>query len=145
MHILIINGPSINLLGEREPELYGHKTYAELEETLKTYAQTHQFKLTIHQTNYEGMIIDLLQLAHKENYTAVILNAGAFTHYSYALYDAIKAIKVPVYEVHLTNPKEREEPFRHRSLIEPACKKSFVGKGFESYLEAIATIIGRKP
>lgn len=137
MRILIINGPSINLLGERQPDLYGSSSYQDLEITLQDFANDHTIECEVHQTNFEGIIIDLLHYAHQRKFDGVVLNAGAYTHYSYAIYDAILAITPPVIEVHLTNPKEREEAFRHVSVIESACRTSFVGKGFNSYLEAL--------
>lgn len=144
MRILIINGPSLNLLGVREPEVYGHNTYLDLESTLHDFAKENAFELAIHQTNYEGIIIDLLQHAHHKTYDAVLLNAGALTHYSYAIYDAIKSIAVPVIEVHLTNPKTRPEPFRHISVIESVCIKTFSGDGFNSYLNALRYLLEAK-
>ena len=142
MTILIINGPSLNLLGEREPAIYGDKSYNELESTLLAYGKEKGIEIIVHQTNYEGMIIDLLQLAHQKNYTGVLLNAGAFTHYSYALYDAIKAIRIPVVEIHLSSPKTREEPFRKNSVIESVCVATYSGKGFTSYLQGIDHFLG---
>ncbi len=142
MTILIINGPSLNLLGEREPEIYGSKTYTDLTTSLEQLADKLGVKVIIHQTNYEGMIIDLLQLAHREKYHGVLLNAGAFTHYSYALYDAIKAISIPVIEVHLTAPMERQESFRKTSVIQAVCKATFSGQGFDSYRQALTYLSG---
>ena len=134
---MIINGPSLNMLGQREVDIYGKKTYQDLENTLKDYAKEQGLTLSIYQSNYEGIIIDLLQLAHQESFDAVLLNAGAFTHYSYALYDAIKSIHPKVIEVHLTDPLLREETFRHHSVIEKACQKTFKGLGFMSYIKAL--------
>lgn len=135
MNILVLNGPNLNMLGIREPEIYGNKTYGDLEEYIRSIINEYGFKVDIKQSNFEGVLIDLLHYAHT-HFDAVIINAGAFTHYSYALFDAIKSIGIPVVEVHLSDPKTRE-PFRHLSVIEEACVKTFKGKGFLSYKEAI--------
>jgi len=141
MRILIVNGPNINFLGIREPTIYGHETYLDLENTLNNYVKNKQVTLEIRQTNFEGIIIDLLQYAHHEKFHAIILNAGALTHYSYSLYDAIKSINIPVIEVHLTDPEKREEPFRKQNVIQDACLKTFKGNGFNSYKKAIDYIL----
>lgn len=141
MKLLVINGPNINLLGTREVSVYGHKTYDDLENYLKDVANTLQVDLEIHQTNLEGIIIDLLHYAYFKKMDGVVLNAAAYTHYSYAIKDAIKAIPVPVVEVHLSDIKSREESFRHTSVIEDVCVKTFSGKGFESYLDAIQYLV----
>lgn len=135
MNILVLNGPNLNMLGIREPEIYGNKTYEDLEKYISSIADDYGYTVDIKQSNFEGVLIDLLQYAHT-HFDAVILNAGAFTHYSYALFDAIKSIGVPVIEVHLSDPKTRE-PFRHLSVIEEACLKTFKGDGFLSYKAAI--------
>ncbi len=137
MNILIINGPNLNLLGTREPTIYGEKTYQDLETTLKDYAASLNIELDIHQTNFEGIIIDLLHHAYSKPYHGIILNAAALSHYSYAIYDAIKAVDVPVVNVHLTDPTTRNEAFRHNDVIEAACLSTFKGKGFRSYQDAI--------
>ena len=141
MNILIINGPNLNMLGTREPDIYGTMSYSELVENLETYAEDRNIKIDIKQSNLEGIIIDMLQYASHMGFDAVILNAAAFTHYSYALYDAIKAIDVPVYEVHLSDPDTREETFRHTSVIRSACVATFKGEGVMSYKKAIDTIL----
>ena len=114
MNILILNGPNLNMLGKREPDVYGNKSYSDLEHYLKGFEQTYQITVDIKQSNLEGILIDLLQYAD-DQFDGVILNAGAFTHYSYALYDAIKSISIPVVEVHLSDITKREE-FRKNSL-----------------------------
>ncbi len=141
MTILIINGPNLNMLGTREPDIYGTMTYDELVENLKTYAEDRHIQVDIKQSNLEGIMIDMLHYASHMGFDAVILNAAAFTHYSYALYDAIKAIDLPVFEVHLTDPDTREEPFRHTSVIRDACKATFKGEGLMSYKKAIDAIM----
>ncbi len=137
MRILVINGPNLNLLGQREPEHYGQETHHDLEVFLHDVAATMNMTLEIRQTNFEGIILDLLHYAHHESFDGIVLNAAALTHYAYALYDAIKAINIPVVEVHLTNPKARPEPWRHTSVIESACVETFSGEHFISYQRAL--------
>ena len=133
---MIINGPSLNLLGVREPEIYGTLTYQDLCQQIEDYAKLNNLTIKIYQTNHEGVIIDYLMEAYYNNYDGVILNAGAYTHYSYAILDAIKAINLPVIEVHLSDLNKRE-PFRQVSVIREACQKTFMGKGLNSYIEAL--------
>ncbi len=137
MRILIINGPNLNLLGQREPHLYGHETYQDLETRLQDKAAALNVEVDIRQTNFEGIILDLCHYAQQEAFDGIILNAAALTHYSYALYDAIQAIDVPVVEVHLTDPKTRKEHWRHTSVIEKACIRTFSGQHFKSYEQAL--------
>ncbi|MEC9484686.1 MAG: type II 3-dehydroquinate dehydratase [Candidatus Izemoplasma sp.] len=139
MNILVLNGPNLNMLGIREPNVYGEKTYQDLENTLQDYASEKGITLDIKQSNFEGVLIDLLHYAH-EHFDGVILNAGALTHYSYALHDAIKSIGVPVIEVHLSDISKREI-FRQHSVIKDACLKTFQGNGFSSYLDGIKYLI----
>ena len=143
MNILIINGPSLNLLGKREPEIYGTMSYGELVKNLETYCEDRHIDVDIKQTNLEGIMIDMLHYASHMGFDAVVLNAAAFTHYSYAIYDAIKAIEVPVYEVHLSDPDTRDETFRHTSVIRSACKATFKGEGIMSYKKAIDAIVDK--
>ncbi len=137
MRILIINGPNLNMLGLREPHIYGSMTYKAFEASLKDYAKNLNLDVEIHQTNLEGIIIDLLHYAHHQSFDGVILNAAAYTHYAYSLYDAIKSIAPPVIEVHLTDPFNRKESFRHLSVIEDVCEKTFKGNHIKSYYEAL--------
>ena len=139
MKILIINGPNLNLLGTREPDVYGKRSFdSYLDELRRLYPQ---HELAYFQSNHEGAIIDKL---HEAGFSidGIVLNAGAFTHYSIAIHDAIKAIKVPVIEVHISNIHTREE-FRHKSYIAPACKGSIIGFGFDSYRLAIEHFINQ--
>ena len=135
MNILVLHGPNLNLLGEREPEVYGTMTLAGLDTRLRAQARKRRAVLRIFQDNCEGTLIDLL---HKNRRWAqgVVFNPGAYAHTSYALRDAVAAIGIPVIEVHLTDIKKRE-PFRRRSVIAPVCLSSICGKGAGSYLEAI--------
>lgn len=137
MKILIINGPNLNFLGIREPNIYGKMTYQELCSSLNDYGKSKNLNLDIQQTNYEGKIIDYLQNAYyDDSIIGIILNAGAYTHYSYAIHDAIKSINKPVIEVHLSDPAKRDS-FRHLSVIESVCKATFKGEGINSYYKAI--------
>lgn len=139
MKILIINGPNINLLGTREVNIYGEKSYKDLKIYLKKHAKTLNAKVTIYQSNHEGRIIDKIQTAVK--YDGIIINPGAYTHYSYAIADAIKAIKTKTVEVHLSDIKARED-FRKHSVMTDVCVATFMGKGFESYLLGIKYLKG---
>ena len=139
MNILILNGPNLNMLGIREPELYGNKTYSDLEDYCNSFEEKYPVTIDIKQSNLEGIMIDILHWAH-ENFDGVILNAGAFTHYSYALHDAIKSIAIPVVEVHLTDLNTREE-FRKVSVIKDACIGSIMGLGFKSYEEGLKLLL----
>lgn len=135
MNILVVNGPNLNFLGKREPEIYGTQTYTDLVNYLLDYAKNSDFHIEVYQSNSEGGIIDIIQ----ENYyrfDALVINPAAYTHYSYAIFDCLKSIPLPAVEVHLSNIKERED-FRKVSVIQPACVAQFYGKGFDSYIEAI--------
>ncbi|AAU24133.1 type II 3-dehydroquinate dehydratase [Bacillus licheniformis] len=135
-HILILNGPNLNRLGKREPDVYGTDTLTDLEQRLFQFAEGIQTELTFFQSNHEGDLIDALHEA-EEQYDGIVLNPGAFSHYSYALRDAVAAISIPVIEVHLSNPHAREE-FRHRSVIAPVARGQITGLGFEGYKLAIS-------
>ena len=139
MNLLILNGPNLNMIGLREPEIYGTKTYEDLENYLKSLESIYNVILDIKQSNLEGILIDLLHYGN-DRFDGVILNAGAFTHYSYALYDAIKSIQIPVVEVHLSDISNREE-FRKKSVIRDACITSIIGLGFKSYEEGIKYLL----
>jgi 3-dehydroquinate dehydratase-2 len=139
MNVLVINGPNLNLTGERNPAQYGNENYQTLVEYIKDEAAKIGFaECEVIQTNHEGEIIDKLHAARNE-FSGVIINAGAYTHYSYAIADAIEAIKIPVIEVHLSNIHAREE-FRRKSVIAPACKGSIAGFGKVSYKAALAAM-----
>ena len=140
MRIIIINGPNLNLLGEREPEIYGTLTLEELNEKISEYARGKNIELTFFQSNHEGEIIDTLH-KYRNDCDGYILNPGAFTHYSYAIRDAVAAIGSPVVEVHLSDINSRED-FRKISVIEPVAAKQFSGNGINSYLKAIDFLMG---
>ena len=140
--IFVLNGPNLNLLGTREPEIYGSETLDDIAGTLEDRARALGLSIDMRQSNHEGHLIDWLHEANAEGAKAVILNAGAFTHTSVALHDAVKAITVPVIEVHLSNPHAREA-FRHRSFIAPVAKGTITGfgsLGYELALDAAARL-----
>jgi len=140
MNILVLNGPNLNLLGLREPSIYGNQTYEDLVDYLHSLEKVYNVRLDIKQSNHEGTIIDYLHKAN-ESYHGILLNAGAFTHYSYALFDAIKAITPPVIEVHLTDIEHRSESWRKISVIKDACKGQISGLGFQSYEEGLKLLL----
>ncbi len=140
--IYVLNGPNLNLLGLREPEVYGHDTLDDIAGQLEDRAADLGMEIDLRQSNHEGHLIDWLHEAQSIGAHAVLLNAGAFTHTSIALYDAIRAIRTPVIEVHLSNPHRREE-FRHVSWVGRAALGTVSGFGAESYgvaLEAAARL-----
>jgi 3-dehydroquinate dehydratase II len=134
--IVVLNGPNLNLLGTREPEIYGSATLADVEAAVRAKAGTLGLSAEFRQSNREGELVDWLQEAGRRGVKAVILNAAGYTHTSVALLDAIKSIKVPVIEVHLSNPHTRES-FRHTSYISMAAKGVIAGFGLTSYLLAV--------
>lgn len=138
MKVLVLNGPNLDLLGTREPEVYGHATLAELEQKCRDWGTERGIDVTTLQSNHEGALIDALHDAIGTQ-DGVILNAGALTHYSYALHDAIRAIPVPVVEVHISDISARE-PWRQTSVIADACAATIAGKGIEGYREALHTL-----
>jgi len=139
MNILLLNGPNLNLLGEREPEIYGTTTLAELEEMVQARAQALGHTVRALQSNHEGALIDEL---HQSRHWAdgVIFNPGAFTHYSYALRDAIASTRLRVVEVHLSDITRRE-PWRRVSVLEEVCAHRVMGKGTAGYLEALEWLV----
>jgi 3-dehydroquinate dehydratase-2 len=134
--IYVLNGPNLNLLGTREPEIYGSDTLDDIAGRLEDRARELGLEIDLRQSNHEGHLIDWLHEAQAYNAKAVLLNAGAFTHTSLALYDAIKSIKTPVIEVHISNPLTREE-FRHESFVGRAAKGTIAGFGALSYMLAL--------
>lgn len=140
MKILVINGVNLNMLGIREPDKYGKKSYADLVRYIKSSAKDLGLKVRVEQSNCEGRIVCCIQKAYKK-YDGIIINAGAYTHTSIAILDALKAVDIPTVEVHLTNIYEREE-FRHVSYVSMAAKKTVCGKGFDGYREALECFAG---
>jgi 3-dehydroquinate dehydratase II len=133
--ILILNGPNLNLLGTRQPEVYGKTTLADVEALCREKAKTLGFDVAFEQSNHEGALIDLIHAA-KGKHAGIVLNAGAYTHTSIALMDAIASVELPVVEVHLSNIHAREE-FRHRSYIAPVALGQICGFGAQGYLMAL--------
>jgi 3-dehydroquinate dehydratase-2 len=134
--IYVLNGPNLNMLGTREPEIYGYDTLDDIAEQMEDAAQRAHVELDFRQSNHEGHLVDWLQEANGSGAHAVILNAGAFTHTSIALHDAIKGISVPVIEVHLSNPHTRES-FRHKSYVGMVARGTIAGFGALSYMLAL--------
>lgn len=133
--ILVLLGPNLNMVGVREKGIYGSEDASSIEEQIKSYAQSNGFEADVFQSNHEGDLIDKIHAA-KDNYNGVVINAGALTHYSYALRDAIACVKIPFVEVHMSNIHAREE-FRHISVIAPVCVGQIAGFGKYSYFLAI--------
>ena len=140
MNILIINGPNLNMLGIREPEIYGTSTYADLCRLIEDHAAQHGIEVTLYQSNHEGDLVDAIQQAYGKA-DGIVINPGAYTHTSIAILDALKAVALPAVEVHISNPDARDE-FRKISYIRAACVKTIKGHGFKGYLEAIDFLTG---
>lgn len=135
MRILVLNGPNLNMLGIREPEMYGSNTYVDLEKFVDDVCRENGIEYEMFQTNWEGALVDRIQEAYGK-FDGIVINPAAYTHTSVAILDAVKAVAIPAVEVHLTEVNEREE-FRHISYIGLAAAKTITGKGFEGYREAI--------
>lgn len=136
-HILILNGPNLNLLGQRDKEIYGTLTYQELQDIIESKALELNLKVTFYQSNHEGFLIDQIQEASKADFDGIIINPGALTHYAYSIHDAIEAVSLPVIEVHLSDIYSRKEIWRQQSVIEPVVSDRFFGEGIQSYLKAL--------
>lgn len=139
--ILILNGPNLNMLGRREPSIYGTQTLADIKSLCEKSAKSLSLSIDFRQTNHEGELITWIQEAVDRS-DAVVINAAGYTHTSVAIHDALKMLSVPVVEVHLSDPKSREA-FRHHSYIEPVASHSIVGMGAEGYVEAITWLSTR--
>ena len=142
MKILVINGVNLNMLGIREPSLYGKSTYKDLIKSIKNHAKSKGVKVKCFQSNMEGEICTAIQKAYNK-YDGIIINAGAYTHTSVAILDALKSVNIKTVEVHITDINAREE-FRKNSYIALIAEKSIVGKGFEGYNLAIDYLVGSK-
>lgn len=143
MKFNIIHGPNLNFLGIREPEIYGHQTLDDINQEIMAYAMENGHEVNFFQSNYEGAIIDHIQAAHFEKMDGIVINPGAFTHYSYAIHDALKSVSVPAVEVHLSAVHQREE-FRKISVTAPACIGQISGFGADSYILGILAVIRHK-
>ena len=141
MHILVLNGPNLNLLGLREPEIYGKATYSDLLLLIRSEAKALGASVEFFQSNHEGALVDAIQAAYGKA-DGIVINPGAYTHTSVAILDAVKAVGIPTVEVHISDPDTREE-FRRVSYIRAACVASIKGHGFEGYLEALRLLCER--
>lgn len=136
MKLLVINGPNLNLLGLREPEIYGKESYEDLKLYISEFCRNAGIEADIIQSNHEGDIVDAIQNAYGK-YDGIVINPAAYTHTSIAILDALKAVGIPAVEVHLSDIETRES-FRKKSYVSAACKKTITGKGFPGYIEAIS-------
>ena len=142
MNILVINGPNLNMLGIREPEIYGRSTYEDLCRMIRAHAEGTGVTVTLYQSNHEGDLVDAIQLAYGKQ-DGIIINPGAYTHTSVAIPDALRSVAIPAVEVHISDPDTRED-FRKVSYVRAACVKTIKGHGFEGYLEAMDFLAGGK-
>ena len=141
MKIMVINGPNLNMLGIREPDIYGSTTYVDLVNMIKDHCSKKGVEVKCVQSNHEGDLVDMIQGCYGK-YDAIVINPGAYTHTSVAILDALKAVSVPAVEVHISDPDEREE-FRKISYIRQACINTIKGHGLKGYLEAIDHLIDK--
>ena len=143
MKILVLNGPNLNMLGIREPSVYGSQTYNDLCDLINQYCKSKDIEVEIYQSNHEGDLVDKIQQAYFNKVDGIVFNPAAYTHTSIALLDALKSVNIPCVEVHISNVSEREE-FRQVSYVRLACINSIMGKGFNGYLLAIDELINNK-
>lgn len=142
MKILVLNGPNINMLGMREPDIYGRETYYDLEEKIRDHVKDKDVKIEFFQSNHEGDLVDKIQEAYG-NTDGIVINPAAYTHTSVALLDALQSVQIPTVEVHISKIEEREA-FRQISYIRSYCKKTITGHGLDGYLEAIDFLRGKQ-
>ena len=143
MKILILNGPNLNMLGIREPEVYGKDTYNDLCNLITSYCKENNIDVEIYQSNHEGDLVDKIQQAYFDKVDGIVINPGAYTHTSIALLDALKAVSINTIEVHISNVSEREE-FRKVSYVRLACIDSICGLGFNGYIKAIEQLVNKE-
>lgn len=143
MKILVINGPNLNFLGIREKQVYGTASYADLVNMIEEKGKETENKIIVFQSNHEGAIIDRIQEAYFDGTEGIVINPGAFTHYSYAIHDALASVNMPKVEVHISDITKREE-FRKISVTKAACEKQIYGHGLNGYLEAIDYLMDKK-
>lgn len=139
MKILVINGPNINMLGIREPAIYGGNTYQDLLDMIKKYADEKRVDVELYQSNHEGDIVTKIQQAY-EKFDGIVINPAAYTHTSVAILDALKSVNIPSVEVHISDVSKRED-FRQISYVRLFCEKTIAGHGFDGYIEAIAYLV----
>lgn len=139
MKILVINGPNLNMLGIREPQIYGKDTYSDLCDLITDYADKKGIEVKLFQSNHEGALVDEIQAAYG-HFGGIVINPAAYTHTSVALLDAVKSVGIPTVEVHISAVENRED-FRQVSFVRQACIKTITGLGFDGYLRAIDTLI----
>jgi len=144
MRVLVLNGPNLGRLGRRQPEIYGRTTHAELAEQCVAWGRGLGLDVEVRQTNHEGVLLDWLNDAADAG-DAVVLNAAAWTHYSYAIFDACAQLTGPLVEVHLSDPKQRPEEFRHTSVVTPHAVEVIAGHGIDGYRMALAAISSAEP
>lgn len=140
MKLLVINGPNLNMLGIREPAIYGSGTYTELLELIRAHAERRGAEVSFFQSNHEGALVDAIQQAYFDGVEGIILNPAAYTHTSVALLDALKAVAIPAVEVHISDVAARED-FRQASYVRPACIATVTGRGFAGYLDAMDILL----
>ena len=138
--ILVINGPNLNMLGIREPDIYGSSTYQDLQRMISDHARARSVEVSFFQSNHEGALVDAIQQAYFDGVDGIVLNPAAYTHTSVALCDAVKAVAIPTVEVHISDVTQRED-FRQVSYVRSACVATVMGKGFAGYLEAIDLLL----
>ena len=139
MKILVINGPNLNMLGIREPDIYGKSTYNDLVKLIDDYCKKKGIEAEFYQSNHEGDLVDVIQKAYFDKIDGIVINPGAYTHTSVALADALKAVSIPTVEVHISEVDKRES-FRQISYVTACCIKKIAGLGFDGYLRAVDTL-----
>lgn len=140
MKLLILNGPNLNLLGIREPDIYGRETFADLCDRIRAYAEQKNIEVRLFQSNHEGGLVDAIQQAYFDGFDGIVINPGAYTHTSIALLDALKGVGLPCVEVHISDPDARED-FRKISYLRKACISTVKGQGTKGYFAAIDQLI----
>ena len=140
MKLLVINGPNLNMLGIREPAIYGRGTYAQLLDMIRAHAERRGAEVSFFQSNHEGALVDAIQQAYFDGVEGIIFNPAAYTHTSVALLDALKAVAIPTVEVHISDVAARED-FRQISYVRPACIATVTGRGFAGYLDAVDILL----
>jgi 3-dehydroquinate dehydratase-2 len=140
--ILVLHGPNLNMLGRREPDVYGRLSLAEVNRAIQRHGRARRVRVDCRQSNHEGQLVDWIQAAETEGFGGIVMNPGAFTHYSLALRDAVASVRLPVVEVHLSNVHAREQ-FRHHSVIAAVARGQIAGFGPQSYLLGIDALLAR--